>query len=258
MGTLTTRPSTIDHRASKPPASHLPTLVYVALGVVLVYLATWAGHAGFYFEFQKPLLAYEGHSPNTVYWRRPTPVGGVSNWEKEAIGDFMIPLPPERPLGTEVEGAMVKLTYEVGELKIIRRPRSALTDALRTQLKSLGARNPDEHISSKSDASILEEIVQTTPADYEFSWSEPERQRYAARLLSKMSLLESHSARRFEIVHDQQQQQSAVLVEFDSGETTVVAIADYGVLVAKISSSAPSEWKTTAANWLPRARPSAH
>jgi hypothetical protein len=238
--------------ASKTKVRESPARIalYLLAGAVSVYLATWAGAATFYIQFQRPLLAREGGPLHTVLWHEPQAGQSAASeaddqaWASQIVEGNRVPLPPGRLVSAKNDGGAIRLRLEEGEVTISCYPAGFFVSLLREMSSNVGLKPG----GASSDACVLEEVARETLGRYRFGWRESERQPYAARLLSKMSLWDLKPVKRFELAR--RDGACAVLVEYESGEARVVASSPGGALAAVIPADAPAAWKETPANWL--------
>jgi hypothetical protein len=231
--------------------------LYLLAGAIGIYLATWVGSVTFYLNFQRPLLARERGPLHTVLWLEPQaglclqpqaglgPVeAGGGAWTSKVVDGILVPVPPGRLLEVMTEGEVIRLRLDEGEITISRYPVGFLAWLFREKLRCVAVNTADR----LPDDAVLEAVAGETLRKYCFGWSEVERQPYAARLLSKMSLWDLRPVTRFELAR--REGACAVLAEYESGEVRVVASNPGGALAALIPAGAPAAWKATPASWL--------
>ncbi|HVR74894.1 MAG TPA: hypothetical protein VMT52_11200, partial [Planctomycetota bacterium] len=187
--------------ASRGPESPRRIGAYLAVGAVLTYLATWTGAFTFYLSFQEPLLAMGGAPGPGVL--RLEPVTGSqaspSSLWSNGVGGAGAPLPPGRLIDSKSEGKLTRARLENGgveaDITVERHPRGFIAAIYRDQLNRLGIKEAGD----LDDAALLDEIARESLERYRFSWPEAERQRYAARIISKMTLWETGPIERYEV-----------------------------------------------------------
>ncbi|HVR73101.1 MAG TPA: hypothetical protein VMT52_02160, partial [Planctomycetota bacterium] len=92
------------------------------------------------------------------------------------------------------------------------------------------------------------EIARESLERYRFSWPEAERQRYAARIISKMTLWETGPIERYEVARGALS--CAVLHVSTTGDAKVIAAGPEGVLIILIPPKAPPAWTESPAIWV--------
>lgn len=210
--------------SAKVPESPLRIGLYLAGGAVAVYLATWVGPAAFFLEFQKPLAARELGPDHSVLWLEPQAAGGAPG---EGAG-----------AGTELDG------LDDEGVTVMRHPEGFLSSLLEEKLEALGVKAE----GGLRDAAVLEVVARESLRGYDFGAPEPDRQRYAARLLAKMSLWDLRPVKRFELAL--REGSCAALVEYAAGDAKVIAATGGETIVVLISAQAPAAWKDAPARWL--------
>ena len=229
--------------------SPIKIAVYLGLGVVAIYLATWLGPVAFHLNFQGKMLAAREEVPGLVVWTRPEEVPAVNaeGWNVRKEGDFLIPVPPGTPEFTR-ENETVVATFEEGVITYRRFPAGFVGNLIQKEAETVGAKID----ATKSDISSLRDLLEETCENYEFGWSGSRRSLYAARILSKMLLWEEKALQKFQFAS--RSGALSVLTEYENGAAAIIVAEDDGVLVVRIPEESPASWKTSAADWLPEAK----
>ena len=233
-------------QSSQSQTSLVKIAIIVGLGAVAIYLATWLGPLAFHLQFQGRMVAAKKEVPGLVVWTRPDEVPAVrtGGWTFKMEGSFLIPVPPGTPKFTKENEAVIA-TFEEGTVTYRRFPKGFVGSLLRKEAEVLGAKIDE----TKSDITLLREILDETCENYDFGWSGARRSLYAARILSKMLIWEEKTLRHFQFAT--QTGALSVLAEYENGSASIMVVDDGGVLVVRVPEKAPASWKTSPANWLP-------
>ncbi len=234
--------------AERPQGEESPRRIasYLAVGAAAIYLATWTGCVTFYLSFQKPLLDVERGRGHGILWFEPrsAPDADKEAWSSREVDGVQIPMPPGRVVEVKGERNLIRAKLEDGEFTVERHPTGFIAELYRDNLELLGVKRE----GVPRDAAALEDIARESLERYQFRWPEADRQLYAARLLSKMSLWDTGPVARCELAS--REGSSAVLVGYATGQAKVIATGPGGVMVIVIPAKAPAAWKASPASWL--------
>ena len=233
-------------QSSRSKDSPIKIALYVGLGAVAIYLATWIGPISFHLHFQGRMVAAREEVPGLVIWSRPEEVPAVraEGWTFRKEGDFLIPVPPGTPEFTR-EDETVVATFEEGAITYRRFPKGFVGSLLQREAEVVGAKIDE----TASDISVLRELLEETCENYEFGWSKSRRSLYTARILSKMLLWEEKTLRQFQFAS--RKGALSILAEYENGAAAIMVAEDDGVLVIRVPREGPASWKISAADWLP-------
>ncbi len=241
-----------EHSAGSKPSeaktSPVKIVLYLALGAVALYLATWIGPVAFHLHFQGLMVAAREEVPGLAIWTRAEEVPAVRavGWTSRKEDPVVIPVPPGAAKFTREDGAVVA-AFEEGTITYRHFPPGFLVSLVQKEAEVVGATID----TTASDRSILRELLDETCENYQFGWPGERRSLYAARILSKMLLWEEKTLRQFQFASGQGA--LSVLAEYKSGAAAILVAADDGVLVVRVPEEGPASWKTSAADWLPSA-----
>lgn len=223
---------------------------YLAGGTIAVYLATWVGPLSFYWCFQKPLLAQEQGPEHSILWYEPTLVAAVDaialeGWSRQERDGCEFPVPPGKLIDLRWANSTAQIKLEEGEVAVHCGDQNFLTSVFEEHLQSLGVLRAGD---AASGPVVLEEIIGASLQDYDECDREHQRQRYAARLISKIALWDLRPVKRVELARSDNSR--AVLVEYAAGDVKVIIATDRRTIVVDIPPAAPAAWKASAASWM--------
>ena len=237
----------IQNQEPPAPASPRRLALYVVLGAFAVYFATWTGNVAFYFGFQKTVLAQTHLAPAGVLSSEPQSVNdGLADWTTHEVDGFQLPLPPGTLVKVDNHGTTSQFQFEEGDVVIDKLPAGSLARLFRDKISELGGRAGQV----ESDVELLQTLMTTVPAEYQFTWSAAKRTEYAARILCKMLLWESAATTRIEAATRNSPSGFSVLVEYESGKVKAISAGPSGVIVVVMPPTAPADWKKSPSNWL--------
>lgn len=227
-------------------------VLWTAVAAVVIYSSTWVGPVSFYLTFQRMVAGKgapgeSGDGPlawaTPVASAAPAPAAGY-----RVLGGLLVPLPPGTPSDVDWGETEATATYPEGRVRYDLLPERFVLDLYAQQIEALGRRGRER----LDEAVLFRRILETVPAEFRFGWDDETRTEYAARMLAKLRLLRDLPVRRLELAERDEPRASAALVEFASGEATVLVVAPEGGVAIQLPEKAPSSWKASAALWLPR------
>ncbi len=235
-------------RSSDSRSSIVRCVVIVVVGAVLIVGATWVPKVSFWWQFQNVILA-QGEDPDAraVLWNVPEDRGEVaeSTWDliEEKAGSTRVP--PGPILEIESLDTALRVRMKAGEV-LVKTFRPGLVGLLmRKELGLFGA----EEMELPGDAELLAEVFRETPENYEFDWPGARRAEYAARLLTRMLLLDRKPTKQLGIAR--RGTDNAVLaVEFQGGGARLLVVDRLGMQVVDVPHDAPPEWTESLGNWI--------
>lgn len=230
---------------TRPPATRL--LLLVVGGALAVYIATWFPSLLFFAFFQRQLLA-EGEDPakRSMLWGVPAEEAAqpAPDWQVLAIEGVNFRGPPGAVRSSKLDGELISVDLEAGKFKLQSYPKGFISSLFEERLENLGM-----VVGQLSDPETLRDVVRETPENFQFGWSGRERKIYAARLLTKMLLLESKVIEKARLAWRQEPPAAALLAEHESGEARLIVADHEGVLVILLPGDVPPEWRSPA-NWM--------
>jgi hypothetical protein len=230
----------------KDRESPLRLAAYVIGGAIAIYLATWVGPTAFYVEFQQMLLARETEGLRTVLGLEPSSSNcdGCPGWGDHEVGGARVPLPPGRLLEASREQDVVTLKLEEATITIAIAKPGSLASLYQEKLVALNVKTAH----GLDDAGALREIAGECLSHYEPTMPEGQRQRYAARLLAKMSIWELRPVRHLDL--ETRGSSCAALVEHTAGDARVIVATESATYFVTVPRAAPEAWKASADCWL--------
>lgn len=226
--------------------------LWLALGAALIAASTWVGPVSFYWCFERPFLRRTVAIEGGAICRRPVAVAEgrrAEAWECRKVGDLCVPVPPGDLESFEVRGLEARAKFEKAEVTYSVFPPGFVRELYAAELEAVGGRRGDRELPE--EGALFRSIVETTPGLFRFGWSSAERSEYAARLTAKMRLLRDWPTKRLDAYERAEPRAVAILAEYASGETTVIALVPGGTLFANVSGEAPASWKASPALWIP-------
>lgn len=227
-------------------------VLWAAIGAVVIAGSTWVGPVSFYWCFERPFLRRTVAIEGGAIWRRPVAVAESRRaevWECRQVGDLSVPVPPGDLESFEVRGLEARAKFDKAEVTYSAFPPGFVRELYASQLEAVGGRRGD--VALPEEGALLKSIVETTPGLFRFGWGPQERAEYAARLTSKMRLLRDWPTKRLDVYERAEPRAVAILAEYASGETTVIALVPGGILFANVSGEAPASWKASPVPWIP-------
>ena len=207
----------------------------------------------FYLEFQRKLtaLAQDGQGGLLVARAAPGRARSESAWVRRQVDGFSLITPAGdlhdvRPLGD----AGHVLSFTEGEARIDRFAPGSLAHIYRHEHEKVGAAG----LVSTNDADVLRLASATALDDYRFLWSADERGDYAARLLTKLLLLEPGEVRRMEFSEDTRAGAAALLLEYADGAVKGFVVSPAQVWKLHLSAETPRASTLSPEDWLDAVR----
>lgn len=224
--------------------------VCAVLGALFTYGSTWVGPAAFYLDFQRRIERHAVGAEGGILWSVPVAVAleRPPAWEYRAAAGLLVPAPPGRLLRTERRGLLTTLHFEEGCVQYRRFPKGLVGDIFRVRLRELGGGAGE----LPGEVELLGQIAATHPDSFRMAWPTAERHRYAARVLSKLSLWHDQPVRRFEMCLRPSPRGTSILAEYEEGLATVLVVTDEYALVVVLPPGIPAEWKSSPALWFPK------